>query len=73
MLKIALKYDMCNMNEHKQVEVEIDEDFHIFVDEGLRTSLKISSTGKLKHATAVLTTKSQHGSNFVILRIGSNF
>ena len=28
------------MNEHKQVEVEIDEDFHIFVDEGLEDVIK---------------------------------
>jgi len=28
------------MDEHKQIEVEIDEDFHIFVDEGLEDIIK---------------------------------
>lgn len=60
------------MNEHKQVEVEIDEDFCILVDEGLEDVIKDFFHWKLKHATAVLTTKSQHGSNSVILKIGRN-
>ena len=28
------------MAEHKQIEVEIDDDFHIFVDEGLEDTIK---------------------------------
>ena len=38
-LKTAKRY-RYNMNEHKQVEVEIDEDFCILVDEGLEDVIK---------------------------------